>query len=124
MSKGGDHVKHEREISDVAQLVDGVTMGTRVALWWLRHYEGITHFWKGFSWVWVIGVLFYVIVGYLDLGVALSIIFLVGVIANSGIYLSIRAIGSHLKNLEDGPQKQEAYELMLKIIRRRVMHGA
>jgi hypothetical protein len=124
MSGGGDHVKYEQEIGSAVRLVDRVTTGTRVALWWLRHYDGITHFWKGFSWVWVIGVLLSVIVGYLDLTIALPVIFLVGVIANSGIYLSIRAIGSHLKNLKDGPQKEEAYELMLKIIRRRVLHGA
>ncbi|MBW2107121.1 MAG: hypothetical protein JRI36_00430 [Deltaproteobacteria bacterium] len=97
---------------------------TKVALWWLRNYDAITHFWRGFSWVWVIGVLMYVITGSLDLARAMVIIFVVGIIANSGIYCSIRAISAHLKQLEDGPEKQEAYDLMIKIIRARVLNGA
>jgi len=107
-----------------SQVFHNSSRATHMALWWLRHYEAISHFWKGFSWVWVIGILFYVIAGYLDLAVALPVIFVVGIVANSGIYCSIRAISSHLRNLEDGPEKEEAHDLMIKIIERRVPHGA
>jgi hypothetical protein len=95
--------------------------GTKVALWWLRHFETIIHFWTGFTWVWVIGILLCTIVGHLDLGYALGTIFLVGVIANTGIYFSIRTMVSYLKRLEDGPEKEEAHELMTKIIKRRML---
>jgi hypothetical protein len=114
----------QKEYGNPSQALRNTNRWTRVALWWLRHYEGITQFWSRFSWVWVIGVLFYVMVGYLDIAVALPFIFIVGIAANSGIYFSIRAIGFHLKNLQDGPEKEEAHELMIKIIKRRVLHGA
>jgi hypothetical protein len=95
--------------------------GIKVALWWLRHFEAIIHFWPGFSWAWVIGILLYAVSGHLELGHALGIIILIGVIANTGIYLSIRTLASYLKQLEDGPKKEEAHELMRKIIKRRTV---
>jgi hypothetical protein len=91
-----------------------------MALWYLRHYEDIVHFWKGFSWLWVIGILLSSVAGYLSLGHALCTILIVGVIANTGIYLGIKTIASYLKGLDDGPEKDEAHELMMRIIRRRV----
>ena len=98
------------------------TVGNKVALWWLRHYEEIIHFWTGFSWVWVIGVFLSAVVGKIEFRYALSIIFLIGVIANVGIYLGIRTLASHLKHLTDGPEKEEAHELMMKIIKRRIFN--
>ncbi len=106
--------------NNTTQARGNTTTGISVALWWLRHYETITHFWKGFSWVWVIGVLLLVMVGHLDLGRALCFILLIGVTANTGIYLGIKTAASYLKHLEDGPEKTEAHELMIKIIGRRV----
>jgi hypothetical protein len=91
-----------------------------MALWCLRHYDDIVHFWAGFSWLWVIGILLSAVVGYMSLSHALCTILLVGVIANSGVYLGIRAMASHLKHLKDGPEKEEAHELMIQIIKRRV----
>jgi hypothetical protein len=91
-----------------------------MALWYLRHYEDIVHFWKGFSWLWVIGILLSSVAGYLSLDHALCTIFIVGVIANTGIYLGIKTIASYLKSLDDGPEKDEAHKLMVRIIRRRV----
>ncbi len=103
--------------------VSGYTpTGTRVALWWLRHYESIIHFWTGLSWVCVVGILLSTIAGHLDLNHALSMIFLVGVIANTGMYLGIRTLASYLKCLKDGRQKEEAHELMTKIIERRILN--
>jgi hypothetical protein len=121
--KGGDIMNGREEYSHPSQVLQHASKGTRIALWWLRHYDDIAHFWRGFSWIWVIGVLFYVVVGYLDLRVALPVVFIVGVIANSGMYLGIRAISSHLKTLEDGPEKEEAHELMVKIIKKKVLSG-
>ena len=96
--------------------------GTTFALWCLRNYEDIIHFWTGFSWLWVIGILLSAMVGYLSLSHALCTILLVGVIANSGVYLGIRAVASYLKHLQEGPEKEEAHKLMIRIIRRRVPH--
>jgi hypothetical protein len=97
------------------------TVGTKAALLWLRHYEGIIHFWTGFSWVWVVAILLGAIVGEIDLGLALCLIFLIGVISISGVYLGIKTLSSYLKHLSDGPEKEEAHELMAKIIRRRLV---
>jgi hypothetical protein len=97
--------------------------GAKVALWWLRHYETITHFWTGFSWVWVMGILLGVLVGEIQLGHALCLILLIGVIANSGVFLGIRAMASYLKGWKDGPAKEEAHELMIKIIKRRIVNA-
>ena len=96
--------------------------GAKVALWWLRHYEIIIHFWTGFSWVWVLGILLGAVIGHLQLGHALCLILLIGVIANTGIYLSIRTMTSYLKGLEDGPEKEEAHKLMIEIIKRRMLY--
>jgi hypothetical protein len=97
------------------------SMGTKAALWWLKHYEGIVHFWTGFSWVWVVAILLGAIVGEIELRQALCLIFLIGVVAISGVYLCIKTLSSHLKHLSDGPEKEEAHELMAKIIRRRLV---
>ena len=94
--------------------------GTKVALWWLRHYEGIINFWTGFSWVWVIGLILYAISGQLQVKQALLLILFIGVIGNTGAYLGLRTLSSYLKLLKDGPEKEEAHELMTKIIRRRI----
>lgn len=99
-----------------------VARGTKAALWWLRHYEFITHFWTGFSWVWVIGILLGAMVGYMDLRYAICLILLVGVIANTGIYMIIRTFASYLSHLKDGPEKEEAHKLMVEIIKRRIQH--
>jgi hypothetical protein len=96
--------------------------GTRAALWWLRNYETIIHFWTGFSWVWVLGIVLYALVGYLSLAHAICIILLIGVIANSGIYLGIRTMASYLRGLEDCAEKEEAHELMIEIIKRRMLY--
>lgn len=96
------------------------TTGTKFTLWCLKNYDDIVHFWVGFSWLWVIGILLSVVVGYLSLNHALCTIFLVAVIANSGIYLGIRAMASHLKHLQEGPEKEKAHELMIRIIRKRL----
>ncbi len=117
-------MSREQEMERPSKVLTDAKKGAKVVLWWLRHYEDITHFWRGFSWVWVVGMLLFTVVGYLDLARAICLIFLVGVIANLGIYLSIRTIAGQLKALEDGPEKEEAHELMVKIIRRRVFSGA
>lgn len=121
-TKGEITVKGQQQISSA--VCSDTRKGTLFALWWLRNYETITHFWRGFSWVWVTGILLSVVVGYLDLARAICLIFMIGVIANAGIYCSIRAIASHLKQLEDGPEKEEAHELMIKIIKRRALSRA
>ncbi|MFH1673699.1 MAG: hypothetical protein ABIF87_09800 [Pseudomonadota bacterium] len=112
------------KIESVSKVFHDTSRITKVALWWLRHYETIMPFWRGFSWTWVIGILCSAIVGYLDLEQALLLIVLCGIIANTGIYLGIKTMSCHLKNLEDGPEKEEAYELMIKIIKKRVMLSA
>ena len=76
----------------------------------------------GFSWAWVIGMLLLPVAGYMDLRLAIALILLIGVIANTGIYMSIKTLASYLKQLKDGPEKEEAYELMTEIIRRRIQH--
>jgi len=96
--------------------------GTKVTLWWLRHYESVTQFWRGFSWVFAIGIVLFAVVGHMDLRHALCLLFLIGVIANTGLYLGIRTMASYLKGLQDGREKREAHELMMKIIRRRIVH--
>ncbi len=112
-----------KETSCQEKLLNGTEKSTRLALWWLKHYESAMLFWRGFSWTWVIGILLFVIVGGLDLIRAISIIFSAGIIANAGICLSIRAMSSCLMQLEDGPEKEEAHQLMMKIIRRKVLHA-
>ena len=114
----------KRHCGHLAQELHEVNRSTKIALWWLRHYEDIIGFWKGFSWVATIGVFFYVIVGYLDIGVAIPGLFIVGVVANGGIYFSIRAISSHLKHMQEGPEKEEAHALMMKIIKKRIYQEA
>ncbi len=121
--KGGITVKSQQEVGNPSAVLSDTRTGTKLALWWLRHYESITEFWRGFSWIWVITVLFHVLAGYLDLARAIGLIFVVGIIANSGVYLAIKAIGSHLKHLEDGPEKEEAHDLMIEIIKRRALIG-
>jgi hypothetical protein len=122
--KGGLAVNNVKKMDDPSRVFNDTSMGTRVALWWLRHYDSTMHFWRGFSWAWVIGLVLSVIAGHLDLGRALFIILFCGVVGNTGIYLSIRAMGSHLNHLQDGPEKEEAHDLMIKIIRKRVPNGA
>ncbi|MBW2644719.1 MAG: hypothetical protein JRE23_00820 [Deltaproteobacteria bacterium] len=112
------------KIESVSKIFHDTSRGTKVALWWLRHYETVMPFWRGFSWTWVIGTLLAAIAGYLDLERALLLIFFCGIIANTGIYLSIMTMNCYLKNLEDGPDKEEAHELMIKIIKKRVLRGA
>ena len=70
--------------------------------------------------MWVIGIILSSMVEYITLAYALAIILLVEVILNTGFYLAIRTIASHLKLLEDGPEKDEAHKLMTKIIKRRI----
>jgi len=120
--KEGMTVPKTQNVTNRRTVVSQAAKGTKAALWWLRHYEFITHFWKGFSWVWVIGMLLLPVVGYMDLRLAIGLILLIGVIANTGIYMSIRTMASYLKHLKDGPEKEEAHELMIEIIRRRIQH--
>jgi hypothetical protein len=115
-------VRKAEETKEWSPVSSSTATGTKVALWWLRHYESIVHFWTGFSWVFAVGIVLYAIVGHLDLGHALCLVFLIGVIANSGIYLGIRTMASHLKGLKEGREKEEAHELMMKIIRRRIVN--
>ncbi len=104
-----------------SRLSHETAVGTRVALWWLRHYDTIIRFWTGFSWIWVIGLLLSIIVGYLDLARGLSTILLIGLVTNTGAYLAVRSLASHLKGLQDGPDRDEAHELMIQIMRRRTL---
>jgi hypothetical protein len=94
--------------------------GAKVALWWLRHFDSITHFWTGFSWVWVTGLLLCAVTGQLGLQKALFLIFVIGVIANTGVYCGIKTLASYLKHLRNSAEKEEAHELMTKIIRKRM----
>jgi hypothetical protein len=121
-TKEGMAVPETKNVNSRQTVVSQAAKGTKAALWWLRHYEFITHFWTGFSWVWVIGMLLLPVIGYMDLRVAIALILLIGVIANTGIYMSIRTLASYLKQLKDGPEKEEAHELMTEIIKRRIQH--
>jgi hypothetical protein len=121
-TKEGITVPEKKNVTNRETVGNQPATGTRAALWWLRHYEFITQFWTGFSWVWVIGMLLLPVVGYMDLRLALALILLIGVIANTGIYMSIRTLASYLKNLKNGPEKEEAHELMIEIIKRRIQH--
>ena len=96
------------------------TVQTRFSIWWLRNFESIIHFWTGFGWVWAFAVLLSAIVGYMPLVNALAVLFFTGIVALFGILLCIRSISTHLKSLEDGPEKEEAHELMIQIIKRRI----
>ena len=60
------------------------------------------------------------IVGYITLAHGLAIILFLGVVLNTGFYLAIRTVASHLKLLEDGNEREEAHDLMMKIIRKRI----
>ncbi|MDY6986632.1 MAG: hypothetical protein SWQ30_01130 [Thermodesulfobacteriota bacterium] len=113
--------KAEKE-KEFLSVSESTATGTKVTLWWLRHYESIVQFWRGFSWVLAVGIVLFTIVGHMDLRHALCLLFLVGVISNTGIYLGIRTMASHLKGLKDGRAKEEAHELMMKIIRRRILN--
>jgi hypothetical protein len=73
-------VNKAEKIESVSKVFNDTSRITKVALWWLKHYETIMPFWRGFS--------------------------------------------CHLKNLEDGPEKEEAHELMIRIIKKRVMRSA
>jgi hypothetical protein len=103
-----------------ANVLPETKTGAKVALWWLRHFDSITHFWTGFSWVWVTGLLLCAVTGQLGLREALSLIFVIGVIANTGVYCGIKTLASYLKHLRNSAEKEEAYELMTKIIRKRM----
>ena len=120
----GNMVNKAERINSVAKGLNDTGRGTKIALWWLRHYESMGHFWKGFSCVWVIGMLLSAIVGYPNSGHASIIMLFIGVIVNTAMYLCISAINGQLRDLEDGPEKEEAHELMIKIIRRRVLDRA
>jgi hypothetical protein len=120
--KEGMTVPKTENVTSQRTVVNEAARGTKAALWWLRHYEFITHFWTGFSWVWVIGMLLLPVAGYMDLRLAIALILLIGVIANTGIYMTIRTLASYLKQLKDGPEKEEAHELMTEIIKRRIQH--
>jgi hypothetical protein len=120
----GIQVPKARQITTEDALSHNAAAGTRVALWWLRHFESIIRFWTGFSWVWVIGVILSTIMGHLEFRYALCIILLVGVISNTGIYCGIRTIASYLKGLKDGPDKEEAHKLMIQIIKRRMLKAS
>jgi hypothetical protein len=120
--KEGMTVPKTENVNRRGRVVSQAAKGTKAALWWLRHYEFITNFWTGFTWTWVIGMLLLPVVGYMDLRLALALILLIGVIANTGIYMSIRTLASYLKQLKDGPEKEEAHELMTEIIKRRIQH--
>lgn len=108
------------QMQEGPNILPKIATGTKVALWWLRHYESITHFWTGFSWVWVTGILLCAVTGQLGLRQALSLIFVIGVIANTGVYCGIKTLASYLKHLRSGPEKEEAQKLMTKIIRKRM----
>ncbi len=95
----------------------------RSALWWIRNFEKIIHFWTGFSWVIVIGAILTVFVGRFNLSQALSFIICFGVVANTGLYLCVKAFAASLKQLREGPEKEEAHELMGKIIHRRLLRS-
>lgn len=120
--KEGMTVPDKENVTNRGTVASQAATGTKAALWWLRHYEFITHFWTGFSWAWVIGILLLPVIGYMDLRLAIALILLIGVIANTGIYMSIKTLASYLKQLKDGPEKEEAYELMTEIIKRRIQH--
>ncbi len=98
-----------------------IEWSTRVSLWWLRNYEEIIRFWTGFSWLVVIGAILTVIVGKISFNQALIFIFIFGFIGNTTLYFVIRTIAVCLKFIEDGPEKEEAHELMAAIIRRRLL---
>ncbi|MDY6951131.1 MAG: hypothetical protein SWE60_06450 [Thermodesulfobacteriota bacterium] len=110
--------KAEKEFLSVSE---STATGTKVTLWWLRHYESIVQFWRGFSWVLAVGIVLFAIVGHMHLRHALFLLLVIGVIGASGIYLGIRTMASHLKGLKEGREKEEAHELMMKIIRRRIV---
>jgi len=93
---------------------------TRATLWWLRNFEGIIHFWTGFSWLVVIGAILTVIAGRFDLKQVLVFIFFFGFIANTTLYFVIKSVAVCLRYMEEGPEKEEAHDLMIGIIRRRL----
>lgn len=93
----------------------------KIALWWIRHFESIIHFWTGFSWAIVIGAILTVVAGRFNLSQALSFVICFGVIANTGVFLCIKTLAASLKQLPDGPEKDEAHELMGRIIHRRLL---
>lgn len=92
----------------------------KLSLWYLRSFEELCFFWPGWLFCQAILILFIGVSKGWELGMILSLIFVLGMIVNTGAYLLIRAFQVHLKSLEDGPEKAEAYRLLLEIIGRRI----
>ena len=96
-------------------------MKTKIPLWFLRNYEDINHFWVGFNWAMSIGWLLSAIVGKLTLAHAIVLLFLTGTVLNIGMYYLVRSVAASLKNMAEGKEKDEAHNLMIQIIKRRIV---
>jgi len=95
----------------------------RLALWWIRHYESCTHFWPGFLISLAICIFIVGCFRNWPIGPVLFGIATVSIILNAGVILLIKSLQHVLKNLPDGPEKEEAHDLMIEIIKKRLKRG-
>jgi len=99
------------------------SFSTKIALKWLRNYEHLAHFWPRFCWV--MAMTFFII-GALEhwpLGPAILGIVFGNLILNAGVFFAIRGIRSHLETMPESYEREEAHDLMIGIIRRRIERG-
>lgn len=92
---------------------------TRLAFWWLKYFDEIATFWRGFSWSTVIMLFVIAVLKHWDLVPIVFAVFFGGMAINVGLYLLIRTLQSHLLTLE-GEDKEKAHNLMVKIILKKI----
>lgn len=95
----------------------------RIVLWWLRNYFEIRDTWIRGNWCLAITIF---IIGALDgwgLDTAAFAIFTVGLVLNMGLYFCLRAINTYLKDIPEGPDKEEIHDEMTKLIKGRIERG-
>lgn len=95
-------------------------LATRMILWCIKNYSEAKGFWIGSNWCVAIAIF---IIGALK-GYGLQVVvlgmLLVGLILNIGLYFAIMAARSHLKNLPEGPDKDEIHTEMIRFLMARI----
>lgn len=92
---------------------------TRLSLWWLRHHQECIDFWPRFCWTLSIAIFIIGLFNGFGLVEVAWFMLVFNLIINLGVYCGIRTMSATLNTLT-GEKKEEAHELMIDIVNRRI----
>lgn len=92
---------------------------TKLCKWSLKQHDVIASYWRTYHWLFAFTMMFFAVMGTVDIMLAVNIIAGVCLSTNGFLYLLIKFRKNHIKAIDNVREKETIHKLMIDLIKRK-----